>query len=194
MQRHLDGQRFNMLLSGGTLVFVERQRQTVARWIQVVQPGALLADAERYYRDFLPQQLLDAISTASGMAVARYDHDDREAIFTHGFPRCLKSADVLAHIDEGFWVCECFALAVSLFLVASLDNLGFSDPLIVVLPKLLHSIHGRPWHNPQCPVGMRLCAPPRPGRQAEYIAVQYRSDSVWRPAASRVGTLCPYLH
>lgn len=80
---HLDGRRFDVVLSGGALAFVEGHRQAVERWIQVAKPCGLLADAELYYRDLPPQHILDAVSAAIGVAVPRYDRGYWEAVFAH---------------------------------------------------------------------------------------------------------------
>lgn len=80
---HLDGRSFDVVLSGGALAFVEGQRQAVEQWIQVARPGGLLADAELYYRDLPPHHILDAVSTAIGVPVPRYDRGYWASLFTH---------------------------------------------------------------------------------------------------------------
>jgi len=74
-------QLFDVVISGGALAFVEGQRQAVEEWVRVARPYGLIADAELYYRQPPPAQILARVSGAIGVAVPKYDREHWRSVF-----------------------------------------------------------------------------------------------------------------
>lgn len=66
---------FDVVLSGGSLAFVEGQAEAVGEWVRVCKPGGLIANAEFYYRDAPPADLLSRISEAIEVNVPEYSRE-----------------------------------------------------------------------------------------------------------------------
>lgn len=79
----LNGLRFDVVLSGGALAFVDGHRRAVEQWIEAVKPFGLVADAELYYREPPPDELLEKVSDTIGVRVPRYDRAYWTSVFDH---------------------------------------------------------------------------------------------------------------
>ena len=79
----LYGPKFDVVLSGGALAFVEGQRRAIEQWIGATKPYGLVADAELYYRGTPPSGLTDEVSAAIGVRVPQYDSRHWPDLFSH---------------------------------------------------------------------------------------------------------------
>lgn len=97
----LPDDRFDVVLSGGALAFVDGHQAALDEWMRVVKPYGLLADSELYYARPVPEAVRSRVEKIIQVPIPEYDQQYWHELFTSNRLEPYYTHDDMVRVPTG---------------------------------------------------------------------------------------------